>query len=143
MCLGDKVKKSKKPTTKEANPVGRPTDYKPEYCQMLIDHMAQLNPYQTFGAIIGVSKTTLNAWEKEHPEFLAAKKIALLKCEHAYAQVVKGQMRGIKSMDKNGNVVDYSKGSGTAMVWFGKNVLGWRDEPVETDEAYEDMDFIE
>ena len=108
---------------------------------MLIDHMAQLNPYQTFGAIINVSKTTLNTWEKEYPEFLAAKKIALLKCEYAYAQILKGQMRGIRQTDKNGNVIDYSKGSGTATVWFGKNVLGWRDEPAQTDEGYDDMEF--
>ncbi len=55
-------------------PAGRPTLYKPEYCQMLIDHMAQGLSFESFGGVVDVSKQTLYDWEKVNPEFLDAKK---------------------------------------------------------------------
>lgn len=60
--------------------VGRPSDYKPEYCQMLIDHMAQGLSFEAFGGIVDCSKETLYTWSEKHPEFLDAKKIATQKC---------------------------------------------------------------
>lgn len=60
---------------------GRPTLYKKEYCQMLIDHMAQGFSYTTFSAVIDVCVDTLNEWVKVYPEFSAAKKTAFHKCQ--------------------------------------------------------------
>jgi len=51
-----------------------PSDYKPEYCQMLIDHMAEGFTYTSFPARLPKGcVATLYNWEKEHPEFLEAK----------------------------------------------------------------------
>lgn len=55
---------------------GRPTKYKPEYCQMLIDHMSQGLSYESFAASISVSRETLYQWEKDQPDFSYSKKIA-------------------------------------------------------------------
>ena len=33
---------------KERNPVGRPTKYKPEYCEMLIEHMSEGLSFESF-----------------------------------------------------------------------------------------------
>ena len=58
------------------NPIGRPSKYKPEYCQMLIDHMGSGLSYESFAAVIKVNRDTIYAWEKEYPDFSDAKKIA-------------------------------------------------------------------
>lgn len=58
-------------------PGGRPPDYKPEYCAMLIDHMSKGLSYETFSAKIGTCRQTLYNWEKEYPEFLDTKKAAM------------------------------------------------------------------
>ena len=54
-------------------PVGRPTKYKPEYCQQLIEHMALGLSYECFGAVIDVSLSTTQRWEGLHEEFSVAK----------------------------------------------------------------------
>ncbi len=55
--------------------VGRPSKYKEEYCDMLIEHMARGNPLESFAAKIHVEIKTLNNWMNEHDEFLLAKRL--------------------------------------------------------------------
>lgn len=62
-------------------PAGRPTKYKEEYCDMLIDHMAEGYSFETFGAVVDVCKDTLYEWVKVHEEFSDAFKRAKLKCQ--------------------------------------------------------------
>lgn len=57
---------------------GRPvvwTFYKPEYCEMLIDHMAEGFSFWTFGAKVRVCKKTLLNWMRDHPRFKQAREI--------------------------------------------------------------------
>lgn len=61
---------------KSDKPVGRPTEYKPEYCQKLIEFGNTGKSFEAFGSIVGVSKQTLYTWCKEYPEFLDAKRVA-------------------------------------------------------------------
>jgi len=63
-----------------ANPVGRPTKYKPEYCQMVVDHMAEGASLTSFAADIDVSRSTITEWADNHPEFSAAVKKGKAKC---------------------------------------------------------------
>lgn len=60
-------------------PVGRPTNYKPEYCQLLIDHMASGLSYISFAAVADCWEQTLYDWEAAHPEFMEAKKIGMVR----------------------------------------------------------------
>lgn len=55
---------------------GRPTEYKPEHCAELLEHMQSGLTYESFAGRIGVCRQTLYNWEKEHPEFLDTKKRA-------------------------------------------------------------------
>ena len=59
--------------------VGRPTDYKPEYCQMLIEHMSEGYSFESFGGVIEVSERVLYDWEKAHKDFLHSKEIGTQK----------------------------------------------------------------
>ncbi len=61
---------------KSGPPEGRPTDYRPEYCAMLINHLSDGNGYVSFAASIGVSIQTLYDWEKKHPPFIESKRLA-------------------------------------------------------------------
>lgn len=52
---------------------GRPTAYKPEYCQMLIDHCAEGYSFESFAGRINVCSNTLTNWCKDYPDFFRAK----------------------------------------------------------------------
>ena len=53
-------------------PGGRPTLYKPEYCDMVVEHMAQGASLTSFAASIKTSRSVITVWMNEHPEFLRA-----------------------------------------------------------------------
>lgn len=77
--------KRERKKAKNKNPVpssplmGRPTKYRPEYCEMLIKHQMQGLSFKSFAAVIfnhsqePVSVETMNQWAASHPEFSAAK----------------------------------------------------------------------
>lgn len=50
--------------------------YRPEFCQQLIDHMAQGMSYASFGAKVNCGRQTMYDWEKEYPEWKEAKETA-------------------------------------------------------------------
>lgn len=65
---------------------GQPTKYDPKYCDMIIDYFgrnhvekvggkikgAELPQFTAFARTIGVRRSTLHNWTREHPEFLDA-----------------------------------------------------------------------
>lgn len=61
-------------------PAGRPTLYRPEYCEQLIAHRKQGLSFESFAAVVGVGRNTLYEWEKAHEEFRDAKARALGEC---------------------------------------------------------------
>ena len=54
---------------------GRPTIYKPEFCELLIEHCRDGGSIEAFAGKIMVSIDTLYDWFHRHPDFLEAKKI--------------------------------------------------------------------
>lgn len=60
--------------------LGRPTKYDPKYDEMLIEHMAQGLSFEAFAGLIEVNVDSLKEWDKVHPSFSAAKKVAFSKC---------------------------------------------------------------
>lgn len=59
---------------------GRPSKYKPEYCEAVIAHMADGASLTSFAAEIGVSRATLTVWAEAHEEFFEAVGMAKAKC---------------------------------------------------------------
>ena len=59
--------------------VGRPTKYKEEYCDMLIEHMSEGYSFESFGGIIDVAEDTLYEWVKVYDKFSDSKKIGTQK----------------------------------------------------------------
>lgn len=60
------------------NPVGRPTKYKPEYCEKIVELAKEGKGWVAWAIACGVDRPTLYAWGDQHPEFLTALKEAKL-----------------------------------------------------------------
>jgi hypothetical protein len=53
-------------------PAGRPTDYRPEFCERVIELGREGASLAQMGAELGVLRETLNEWAKVNPEFSVA-----------------------------------------------------------------------
>lgn len=53
-------------------PGGRPTDYKEEYCERVIEFGKQGFSRVQMAAELEIAKSTIQEWEKHHPEFSVA-----------------------------------------------------------------------
>lgn len=80
---------------------GRPTEYKAEYCQMLIDHRRDGFSFESFGAIVKCHRGTLYDWVDKHPDFADAKRIAHEECLYHWETL--GRF-GLRSKDFNATV---------------------------------------
>lgn len=54
------------------HPRGRPTKYKPEYCQVVIDDAIRGHSLTATAALIGVDRSLFGDWCAVHPDFLLA-----------------------------------------------------------------------
>lgn len=125
----------------ESKPFGRPTDYDPKYCEMLInyfktkpyeiDHNGQkrMNDFPTlagFAISIDVDRTTLANWAKKHKDFFCAYKRAKDYQENFLVNIA---MNGLANP--------------AFAIFTAKNVIGWRDkidisEDEETELVFEE-----
>lgn len=93
---------------------GRPTLYKPEYCEGIIAFCENHNevPFlQDYAHLIGVCKDTLQEWASVHPEFSLAYKKAK---DIQEKKLVTGGLTG--------------KFNPAVTIFVLKNVSGWRDK---------------
>ena len=98
-------------------PAGRPTEYKQEYCQQLIDHMADGFSFESFAGLIGVSKQTIYNWLEQFLEFVDAKKTGFEASRLTWEKIG-------KDIAKNG------EGNATAFIFNMKNRFreDWNDK---------------
>lgn len=98
-------------------PVGRPSKYKPEFCEMLIEHMKTGLSFESFAPTVDVASSQLYEWEKKHPEFQEAKKRAFDWSRLFWEQT------GIQGLWGN-KLVTFNS---TVWIFNMKNRFGWRD----------------
>lgn len=55
-------------------PAGRPSEYKPEYCDVLYEHMREGYSKTAAAGLMGICRQTIHNWADAHPEFLDAVK---------------------------------------------------------------------
>lgn len=95
-------------------PAGRPTKYKPEYCEALIEHMLRGKSFEAFAGVLRVDHDTLYEWCKRHKEFSDTKKVGLAISRNFWEEM------GIDGIT--------IPGFNTALWIFNmKNRFGWRD----------------
>jgi hypothetical protein len=60
---------------------GRPTKYRKEYCDQLIEHMGSGLSFETFAAVLNVSPQTIYQWTYDYQDFLEAKSLGVNACK--------------------------------------------------------------
>ena len=101
-------------TKTKANKGGRPTKYKNEYCDEIIEYFKNEEPIGSiagFAAKIGVCKDTIHEWRDKHQAFSDAYKKAYAFYEHKW---LKGSING-----------DFQV---AFSIFMGKNVFGYKDK---------------
>ncbi len=109
------------------NPVGRPTDYDPKYCDVVIEEMAKGYSKEAVAGYIGISKSTLYQWAKDHDEFSNAISIGESKSQrHWENKLVDHAVHTKNGKQINGQVFNLNM----------KNRFGWKDkQEISADEA--------
>lgn len=103
--------------------MGRPTLYKPEYCEMLLEHMEQGFSLESFAGKVRVSRDTLYEWIKVHKEFSDTVSVAKSLSQYKWEELGREMMMG------------RAPGSVPSLYMFNmKNRFGWADQPKEAEE---------
>lgn len=97
---------------------GRPTDYRPEYCDLLIAHNKQGLSFESFGAVVGAGRATLYSWAEKHEEFRDAKEKGRSHLVNFYEQVVRNVAMGIVPDAPPGTLV--TRGNAAAAIYLMK-----------------------
>jgi transposase-like protein len=58
--------------TDEPRGRGRPTKYDPAYCDEIVEFMSQGYSATAYAGSLGVSRSTIDNWAKEYPDFMEA-----------------------------------------------------------------------
>jgi hypothetical protein len=108
--------------------MARPTKYKKEYCELLIEHMDTGGSFESFAADLNVCRQTLYDWTEAHPEFLDTKKRAEAKALRYFERLGDDMMKGL-----------IEKGNSTVWIFNMKNRFKWTDRHEITKDV-KDMD---
>lgn len=151
MAASRKKRAAKKaPKTKKPK-IGRPTKYRPEYCQMLIEHMSGGLSFETFAGVVEVNPDSLYEWMKVHKAFSEAAAVGKGKrnlfAEKMYVQSTLG--RPIMIFDPEDREPDPAKRKKipikpvtSQMNFWISNVLKWSNK-VENVVRPEGFEFVE
>lgn len=115
---------------------GRPSKYKPEYCQQLITHMSQGYSFESFAGDVEVTLSTLYEWENVHPDFSEAKNIAFQKCRKFWEKLGIDHVLNINESSSNadGDRSSISKSLNSG-VWVYNMKCRFRDQWLEKKEV--------
>jgi hypothetical protein len=115
-----------------AKKMGRPSRYKKEYCQKLIEHMSQGLSFETFAAVVDVDRDTIYEWVKVYKDFSDAKKKAMPKRNLFVEKIYNASARGQIIRDADGTPL---KPNPAMMIFLAKNTLGWSDKVEQVGEV--------
>lgn len=107
---------------KSKRPNGRPTKYKPKYCQAIVDYFdidvqeyrsgeKKFPTFADFAHTIGVSHDSIPRWAEKYPDFCVAYKKAKSLLESFFIRA------GMESAINT-----------TFAIFYSKNCLGWKDK---------------
>lgn len=80
--------------------------YKPEYCEMLVNHLKQGLSVQTFGGTIGVVRSTIYEWINTIPEFKEAHELGLQLAQEWFEKRLMAKVSGANTPGINSKMID-------------------------------------
>ena len=102
---------------------GRPSKYDPNFCDMLITHMAGGMSFESFAGVISVSESTINLWQQEHKEFSDAHQVGISKMRQFWEEMgVVGSTEG-----KNFNAAAWKYNVANKLKWSEKQEITGKD----------------
>lgn len=101
--------------------------YRPEYCDLLIEHMSNGFSLEAFAGVVSVGKGTVYLWKDNHPEFKEAHEIGLSRGLLYFEKLGSAMMKGMLR-DKNGNQLKHDS---VVYIFTMKNRFKWSDRPQE------------
>lgn len=111
--------------------MGRPTKYKEEYCDMLIEHMKQGYSFESFASRVGVHVDSLYEWCKMFPEFSESKKKGFASSQTFWEDAA---IKGLWNITEHGQTLNTS-----LWIFNMKNRFKWTDRHEVTKDV-KDMD---
>lgn len=121
------ARRGKGSTTQSPRRTGRPTLYRPEYCEEVVKHCAEGLSFEAFAGRVSVSIETIYEWARRYPEFAEAKK--------------RGAAASRIWWENAGKIGMLAPGFNAAVWIFNmKNRFGWRDK--QPDEREDDADLV-
>lgn len=110
--------------------MGRPTEYRPEYCEFLLTKMKEGFSLRSVAAELGFHHDTLYEWMKVQPDFADAYEKGKELQYHWWEKMGRNIALGIPPItlkDKDGKDVPLRHSNPTIFIWMTKNLLNWRD----------------
>lgn len=95
--------------------MGRPTTYKPEYCQRIIELATDGRTIEEWAADIGVWPGRIHEWAEANEDFQNAKKIAQALCAAWWIRQARENL--------------VSRGNPAVLIFCLKNIAKWTDRP--------------
>lgn len=105
----------KKPVEKKR--MGRPTNFKKEYCDLLEAHLASGLSFKSFAGTINTTEDSLHQWKNKHEDFALSKKKGIAKCSLFWERLGRSGVAG--------KINGFNTG---AWIFNMKNRFGWRDK---------------
>lgn len=82
---------------KGVSKVGRPTDYRPEYCEQVERFCRVMGSLDAdIAQFFGVTETTINNWKKAHPDFFESIKRGKANCDREVGEKLIERAMGAK-----------------------------------------------
>lgn len=111
-------------TGKSHQRAGRPSDYDPDYCEQLVEHMGQGFSFESFAGKIGVHRSTLYNWADTYDEFQEAKEEGEMRSRYFW--------EGMGILGMSGRLPHFNS---TTWIFNMKNRHSWKDKvDVTTDD---------
>ena len=89
--------------------------YKQVFCEQLITHMSEGLSYESFCGVIGVARSVIYDWERQHPEWKESKAVAFDHCQLFWERIGINQATGD------------CRGSSASWIFSMKNRFKWTD----------------
>lgn len=108
-----------------------PLEFKDEYCEMLVNHMAEGLSFETFGAIVDCCKQTLYTWMEKYPQFLDARRRGDVKSQMYWEKLGNQHIINTSDSESQGQGYGWSKSRSINAAIYKlhmANKFGWREK---------------